>query len=298
MGWFKRDKPGINSPEKAADRGRRSAGLWDKCPECSEFLFRDDLDANLGVCPGCEHHFSRRPDQWIGVLLDPGSFEEHDGQLETLDPLGFKDTKKYDDRIRNLNKKRGQLSGRPVSFGVFDFRFLAGSMGSVVGEKVTRMFERAFEARCPAVLLCASGGARMQEGALSLMQMAKTSAAIARLRRAGLPYAAVLLNPTTGGVAASFAMQGDVIFAEPRALVGFAGPRVIEQTIRQRLPAGFQRSEFLLEHGMLDAIVPRSELRKTLVTVLGHLLDLPGAVSPPAATGARDGSKAPADPSS
>ena len=283
MSWFRRQEPGINDPEEAAERGKRSAGLWEKCQGCDEFLFRDDLDANLGVCPRCEHHFPRRPDQWVAMLLDPGSFEEHDGHLASLDPLGFKDSKRYDDRIKTLVRKRrikaafvsgvGALDDRAVAFGVFDFRFMGGSMGSVVGEKVSRLFERACALQCPAVILSASGGARMQEGVLSLMQMAKTSATLARLRAAGLPYVAVLLHPTTGGVAASFAMQGDVIVAEPRALVGFAGPRVIEQTLRQKLPEGFQRSEFLLDHGVIDAIVARAGLRATLVRVLDHLKD-------------------------
>ena len=281
MAWFRREEPGIKDPERAEDRGKRSEGLWIKCPGCNDLLFRDDVDANLGICTQCDHHFPRLPLQWAGLLLDPGSFESEDDHLEALDPLGFKDTKRYDDRVKVLVKKRGireafvaglgHLDGREISFGVFDFRFMGGSMGSVVGEKVARLFERSFERRAPAVVLSASGGARMQEGVLSLMQMAKTSAVLARLRESKIPFVSILLHPTTGGVAASFAMQGDIIFAEPRALIGFAGPRVIEQTIRERLPEGFQRAEFLLEHGMVDRIVPRGDLRATLSRILGLL---------------------------
>lgn len=283
MSWFRRSEPGITDPERPEDRGRRSEGLWEKCGGCTEFLYRDDLDEALGVCVHCGHHFPRTPDQWIANLLDPGSFEERDGELRALDPLTFKDRKRYDERLKVLEKKRGLteafvsgeglLGGRKICLGVFDFRFLGGSMGSVVGEKVCRLFDRAVELRCPAIILSASGGARMQEGVLSLMQMAKTSASLARLRAIPLPYLSILLHPTTGGVAASFAMQGDVIISEPGALVGFAGPRVIQQTIGQTLPEGFQRSEFLLEHGMIDAIVPRAELRTFVQRVLGHLQD-------------------------
>jgi acetyl-CoA carboxylase carboxyl transferase subunit beta len=213
--------------------------------------------------------------------LDPDSFEEFDKELEPQDPLTFSDTKKYKDRLRSTRKALeendafisgvGRIDGKPVSIGCFLFEFMGGSMGSVVGEKVTRVFERAFELKCPAIVFSASGGARMQEGIYSLMQMAKTSAAIARFRDVGQPYISVLLHPTTGGVAASFAWLGDFILAEPKALIGFAGPRVIEQTIRQRLPEGFQRSEFLLEHGMIDAIVSRKELRASLGQVISLL---------------------------
>jgi len=283
MTWFRRSEPGITDPEKVDDRGRRSEGLWEKCGGCSEFLFRDDLDAALGVCELCGHHFPRTPEQWVATLLDPGSFEPRDTELRGLDPLKFVDRKKYNERLKALEKKRGiteafvsgdgSLGGRPVCLGVFDFRFLGGSMGSVVGEKVCRLFDRAVERSCPAIVLSASGGARMQEGVLSLMQMAKTSAALATLRAVPLPYVSILLHPTTGGVAASFAMQGDVIIAEPGALVGFAGPRVIQQTIGETLPEGFQRSEFLMEHGMIDRIVPRAELREFVIRILGHLQD-------------------------
>jgi len=245
-------------------------------------MFPEDLDHSRGVCPGCGHHFSLPPDRWAGLLCDPGSFEERDAHLEPLDPLRFADTKRYSERTRALAEGRGipeafvsgigRLEGRPLALGVFDFRYLGGSMGSVVGEKVCRLFERAARTRCPAVVLSASGGARMQEGALSLMQMAKTAAVIGRFREERLPYVSVLLDPTTGGVAASLAMLGDVVLAEPRALIGFAGPRVIEQTLGEKLPEGFQRAEFLLEHGMIDAIVPRHELRGTLARLFGHLV--------------------------
>ena len=283
MSWFRRREPGITDPERLEERGRRSEGLWEKCGGCTEFLFRDDLDEALGVCGYCGHHFPRTPDQWFGMLLDPGSLEIKDAELRALDPLSFKDRKKYDERLKALEKKRGiseafvsaygLLGGRKVCLGVFDFRFLGGSMGSVVGEKVCRLFDRAVDRGCPAIILSASGGARMQEGVLSLMQMAKTSACLARLRAIPLPYISILLHPTTGGVAASFAMLGDVIISEPGALVGFAGPRVIQQTIGETLPEGFQRAEFLLEHGMIDDIVPRDELRGFVQRILGHLQD-------------------------
>jgi acetyl-CoA carboxylase carboxyl transferase subunit beta len=220
---------------------------------------------------------------WIELLVDPDSWEELDGDLVSADPLSFKDAKRYPERTRETIKKTGvndailtgtgSLEGRRLQVGVFLFRFMGGSMGSVVGEKITRMFERGADRREPIVLLSSSGGARMQEGVLSLMQMAKTVAALGRVRERGVPFVSVILNPTTGGVAASFALLGDVNIAEPRALIGFAGPRVIEQTIRQKLPDGFQTAEFLLEHGMLDLIAERHAMRATIARVLGHLLD-------------------------
>lgn len=255
-----------------------------ECPGCHAVLFRDDLDANLGVCPSCGYHLARTPELWIATLADPGSFEELDAHLEPQDPLGFSDTRRYSERLAELGERglrealvtgNCHLDGRPIGLGVFDFRFLGGSMGSVVGEKLCRLFERAIEARRPVVLLCSSGGARMQEGALSLMQMARTVAVLAELQRAGLPFLTVLLDPTTGGVAASVATLGDVVLAEPHARIGFAGPRVIEQTLGEALPPGFQRAEFLLEHGMVDAIVARGELRQTLIRLLGYLADPP-----------------------
>jgi acetyl-CoA carboxylase carboxyl transferase subunit beta len=238
------------------------------------------LEQNLMVCSHCGHHFPLLARARLATTLDPDSFEELGADLTPLDPLGFTDSKRYRDRLRTLARSLqepdafvsgvGQIHGHPVAIGAFAFDFMGGSMGSVVGEKVTRLFERAYEQRTPAVIFCASGGARMQEGILSLMQMAKTSAAIARFRECRKPYISVLCHPTTGGVAASFAWLGDVILAEPKALIGFAGPRVIEQSIRQKLPEGFQRSEFLLEHGMIDSIVPRKEMRDRI----GQLLNL------------------------
>jgi acetyl-CoA carboxylase carboxyl transferase subunit beta len=254
-------------------------GLWAKCESCDEIIYRQELEKNWMVCPHCEHHHPWTARSRLGGLLDPDSFEEFDKELEPQDPLGFADSKKYKDRLKSTRKSLGEpdafisgvgrIEGHQVSVGCFVFEFMGGSMGSVVGEKVTRVFERAHELKCPALLFQASGGARMQEGIFSLMQMAKTSAAIARFRSGNKPYISVLLHPTTGGVAASFAWLGDIILAEPKALIGFAGPRVIEQTIRQKLPEGFQRSEFLLEHGMIDAIVHRKDLRAKLGQLLG-----------------------------
>ena len=232
------------------------------------------------VCPKCEHHFRLSVDQRLGLLCDQGSFEEFDRELRSSDPLGFRDQLRYKERLKKAEKRtgnadavrtgKGRMNGRPVFLGVFDFFFMGGSMGSVVGEKLTRMVEAATKERKPAIIVSASGGARMQEGIYSLMQMAKVSAAVERHGSQGLPYVSVLTDPTTGGVAASFAMQGDVIVAEPGALIGFAGPRVIEQTIRRKLPEGFQRAEFLLEHGMVDLVVPRGDLKHSL----SHVLDL------------------------
>ena len=274
--WFRRRPSG---PEKS-DRRKVTVpeGLWIKCNNCSEIIYSKEIDRNLKVCPKCEYHFRITARQRIDLLVDPGTFKEFDSQIHSEDPLQFKDSQKYRDRIKAAVKKTGltdavisgtsTLEGIPIVLTVFDFFFMGGSMGSVVGEKITRAVEKAVELECGIIIISSSGGARMQEGALSLMQMAKTSAALARLRREGLPFISVLTDPTTGGVTASFAMLGDVNLAEPKALIGFAGPRVIEQTIRQELPEGFQRSEFLLEHGMIDGIVNRKELKKTLVILL------------------------------
>lgn len=272
--WFSK-KPRIAQVDPVDDDSKsapsRMEGLWVKCDSCGEILYRADLEKQLNVCPACSFHLGWPARQRLASLLDGGVFEEHDTGLEPLDPLGFSDSKKYKDRLRVTRKNLGEhdafisglgkIDGAQVSLGCFVFEFMGGSMGSVVGEKVTRVFERAFDLKCAAIVFSSSGGARMQEGIFSLMQMAKTSAAIARFRAVKKPYISVMLHPTTGGVAASFAWLGDVIFAEPKALIGFAGPRVIEQTIRQKLPEGFQRSEFLLEHGMIDAIVHRKDLR-------------------------------------
>ena len=277
MAWWRRKHESVEKP-MGEDKVSVPAGLWNKCPQCGEITYTEELIENLRVCPVCEYHQPMPTHERIAAMLDPGSWEEHDLDLRSVDPLGFVDQKPYASRLEAAVKKTsrpdafvsgtGQMGRIPVSVGFFAFEFMGGSMGSVVGERCTRVFERALERRCPAVVFSASGGARMQEGILSLMQMAKTSAARARLREEGLPYISVLLHPTTGGVAASFAFLGDVILAEPKALIGFAGPRVIQQTIGQELPEGFQRSEFLIEHGMIDRIVSRLEMRTQLATVL------------------------------
>ncbi|HEY8427438.1 MAG TPA: acetyl-CoA carboxylase, carboxyltransferase subunit beta [Sandaracinaceae bacterium] len=280
MAWFRKRRGGVDAAEKRT----LGKGVFRKCEACNVTLRAEDFTENNEVCPECGHHYRLSGEAWVDLLLDPGSFEELDTGLVSADPLGFVDEKRYPDRIEATRKKtglddammvgRGTIEGRPLQFGAFLFRFMGGSMGSVVGEKITRMFERGIERKEPVVLLSSSGGARMQEGVLSLMQMAKTVGALRRLREeARQPFVSVLLNPTTGGVAASFALLGDVNIAEPRALIGFAGPRVIENTIRQKLPEGFQRSEFLLEHGMIDIIAERREMRSVIARVLSHLLD-------------------------
>ncbi|MCB1007978.1 MAG: acetyl-CoA carboxylase carboxyltransferase subunit beta [Acidobacteria bacterium] len=280
MAWFKKDKkPKAIRSER--DRSVVPEGLWTRCDGCREIVYTKELDKNLRICPKCGHHFRIDPAARIALLLDEESPRELFTRVAPGDPLEFVDTKRYVDRLRAYQKAlgvrdavvvvEGRLAGRPVVLAVMDYRFMGGSMGSVVGEKITRAAERALEHEQPLVVVSASGGARMQEGALSLMQMAKISAALGRLRAAGIPFLSVLTDPTTGGVTASFAMLGDLNIAEPGALIGFAGPRVIEQTIRQSLPDGFQRSEFLLEHGFLDLIVPRSELKETLARCLTHL---------------------------
>jgi acetyl-CoA carboxylase carboxyl transferase subunit beta len=281
--WFQK-KPKISTqPDAGADdeASRRMEGLWVKCDECGEILLREELEKNQSVCPSCNHHMAWGARARLAALLDEGTFEEFDADLEPVDPLGFADSKKYKDRLKATRKKLGEndgfvagvgeIDGRKVSLGCFLFEFMGGSMGSVVGEKITRVFERGTQLQLPTVVFSASGGARMQEGIFSLMQMAKTCAALNRFREVRQPYISVLLNPTTGGVAASFSWLGDVILAEPKALIGFAGPRVIEQTIRQKLPEGFQRSEFLLEKGMIDAIVHRKDLRARISQLVGLL---------------------------
>ena len=277
MAWFGKQRASVDASEKRTI-GR---GVFRRCDECGVTLRAEEFTENNEVCPECGHHYVMSTEAWIELLLDPGSFEELDLGLVAGDPLKFNDSKPYPQRVRETRKKTGvedammvgggTIEGRPVQLGAFVFRFMGGSMGSVVGEKIARMFERATELKQPAILLSSSGGARMQEGVLSLMQMAKTVSALGRLRALGLPFVSVLLHPTTGGVAASFALLGDVNIAEPKALIGFAGPRVIENTIRQKLPEGFQRSEFLLDHGMIDIIAQRREMRATIARVLGHL---------------------------
>ena len=253
-------------------------GLWSKCPECSLVVYRKDLVANASVCKGCGHHNRIDSPERIALIADPGSFEPMDTGLSPTDPLAFKDRRSYADRIRDSQRSTGlrdavvtgicRTSGLPLALGVMDFRFMGGSMGSVVGEKLTRLIETATARRIPVLIVCASGGARMQEGMLSLMQMAKISGALERHRQAELLYLPLLTYPTTGGVTASFAMLGDLILAEPKALIGFAGRRVIEQTLREKLPEGFQTAEYLRDHGFVDAIVDRTEFKATLASLL------------------------------
>jgi acetyl-CoA carboxylase carboxyl transferase subunit beta len=253
-------------------------GLWSKCPECSLVVYRKDLVANASVCKGCGHHNRIDSPERIALIADPGSFEPMDTGLSPTDPLAFKDRRSYADRIRDSQQSTGlrdavvtgicRTSGLPLALGVMDFRFMGGSMGSVVGEKLTRLIETATARRIPVLIVCASGGARMQEGMLSLMQMAKISGALERHRQAELLYLPLLTYPTTGGVTASFAMLGDIILAEPKALIGFAGRRVIEQTLREKLPEGFQTAEYLRDHGFVDAIVDRTEFKATLASLL------------------------------
>jgi len=279
--WWSRPKSKMR-PEVAAKTKRSvPSGLFQKCDDCGETVPSGQVKEAQWTCPKCGFHFVMPTEERIKITVDEGSFVEEDRTIQPTDPLAFRDSKRYGDRLRAAQKQvgvadafregRATIDGRPVSIGFFVFEFMGGSMGSVVGEKITRLFERALEGRMPAIILNASGGARMQEGILSLMQMAKTTAALARLKEAGLPYISVLLHPTTGGVAASFAMLGDVIVAEPKALIGFAGPRVIEQTIRQKLPEGFQRSEFLLQHGMVDSIVKRKDTKEMLGRLVSRL---------------------------
>ncbi len=277
MNWLKKAKQGIKTWRKK----EVPDGLWEKCPSCGEILYRKELLRQRSVCPKCEYHFRINASAYIDILADEGSCTETETAMSSADPLGFKDSRKYSDRLNGATKKTGRNSaiitgtatveGNPVALAILDFSFLGGSMGSVVGEKIRRVADVAIENRLPLLILSASGGARMQESILSLMQMAKTSAAVAAVSRARLPYISILTNPTTGGVAASFAFQGDVIIAEPKALVGFAGPRVIRETVGEELPEGFQRSEFLLEHGMIDMIKNRRELKKALGFVLDSL---------------------------
>ena len=254
--------------------------MWLKCNHCREIVYRKEVDRNNKVCPKCDYHFPISVMERIGLLVDLGTFKEWDTDLEAKDPLSFQDTKSYKERVKAQQEKTGRkdalvigegmIDGRRMVLCVFDFSFMGGSMGSVVGEKFCRAIDRALEARLPVILVTSSGGARMQEGILSLMQMAKTSAAVAKLSEAKLPFISILADPTFGGVTASIAMLGDVIIAEPKALIGFAGPRVIEQTIKQQLPDQFQRAEFLLEHGMIDMIVERKQLKDTLSTLVNH----------------------------
>jgi acetyl-CoA carboxylase carboxyl transferase subunit beta len=288
MAWFKKArKPIAPAKDKAS---RVPEGLWVKCPECSQIIYNKDLATNLSVCPKCAHHFRVTSAERLKMLFD-GEWIEHDANLTSTDPLNFTDTKAYkarlDASIASTGMKdavvvaSGTIDGIPTMVAAMEYGFIGGSMGVVVGEKIARAIERAIEQRMPVVIVCCSGGARMMEGALSLMQMAKICGALARLDRARLPYISVLTDPTTGGVTASFAMLGDLNIAEPKALIGFAGPRVIEQTIRQKLPEGFQRSEFLLEKGMLDLVVDRREMKSLISSALRFMGAKAVPVPPP-----------------
>ena len=275
MAWFRREKQKLQPGEGSR---LRTEGLWTKCEGCRQIIWKKDLESNWQVCPKCQYHFRLDARARLRLLMDDERWTEHDGGIETSDPLEFVDLKPYADRVAAAQKAtnlkdaviaaEGRMDGIPVLVCSMEYAFIGGSMGSVMGEVITRAVERACQNKVPLLVVSASGGARMMEGTVSLMQMAKVSAALAKLDEARIPFISLLTDPTTGGVTASFAMLGDLNIAEPGALIGFAGPRVIEQTIRQKLPAGFQRSEFLLEHGMLDAIVPRMELKAFLTRSL------------------------------
>ena len=277
MSWFKRDPNTQPAPDNA-EKTVRTEGLWLKCDGCKEIIWKKDLELTLNVCGKCGYHFRLDARGRMAMLFDEGKYQELDAQLSSSDPLEFVDQKPYKDRLKAMQKATemrdalisgtGLLAGRPVNICAMEPKFIGGSMGAVMGEKITRAVEHSIAARMPLIVISASGGARMQEGAVSLMQMAKISAALMRLDEAGIPYISVLTDPTTGGVTASLAMLGDLNIGEPGALIGFAGPRVIEQTIRQKLPEGFQRSEFLLKHGMLDAVVPRGEMKAWIAKAL------------------------------
>ena len=273
MAWFTRQKPSFeDEPPKDSERSVRTEGLWQKCDACEQIIWRKAVEENLEVCPKCGQHFRIGSTERLTQLFDEGQYTTHDDSLQSSDPLHFVDSKSYVKRLEDTRTATqmpdavlcasGLLNGMQVEICALELKFIGGSMGAVVGEKITRSIERCIQNKTPLVIVSASGGARMQEGAISLMQLAKLSAALMRLDEARLPYISVLTDPTTGGVTASFAMLGDLNIAEPKALIGFAGPRVIEQTIRQKLPEGFQRSEFLVEHGFLDAVVPRAELKQ------------------------------------
>jgi len=278
MPWFKRSKQNI-----AEDTQHKElpAGLWEKCPSCGEIIHKKQLEINLWTCLKCDYHFRISSLEYVAIIFDKGSFKEMDKKMRSADPLNFVDTKKYTERISSTIKKldlyvairtgTGKIDGREVAFACMDFQFIGGSMGSVVGEKVARAADKAYKNKMPLIIISSSGGARMMEGAFSLMQMAKTSARLARLAEEKIPYISILTDPTTGGTTASYAMLGDINIAEPKALIGFAGPRVIKQTIGKDLPEGFQRSEFLVEHGFVDFISHRKDLRENLIKVLDLL---------------------------
>jgi acetyl-CoA carboxylase carboxyl transferase subunit beta len=275
MPWFRRSKDNISPESQKLDL---PDGLWEKCPGCGEIIHKKQLESNLWTCLKCEHHFRIGSEEYINILLDKGSFKELYKKMRSSDPLKFVDTKKYKDRLYATVKTlklheavrvgTGRMNERQIAFGCMDFKFIGGSMGSVVGEKIARITDKAFKSKIPLVIVSSSGGARMMEGAYSLMQLAKTSSRLARLADARIPYVSVITDPTTGGTTASYAMLGDVNIAEPKALIGFAGPRVIKQTIGKDLPEGFQRSEFLLEKGFVDIISSRQNLKETISNVL------------------------------
>jgi acetyl-CoA carboxylase carboxyl transferase subunit beta len=283
MPWFRKQKDRKSEPVPVEERRVKTENVFVKCEECDAPLYKRDLEESLQVCPHCNYHFRLDAPSRLALLFDDKTYEELDAEVISLDPLEFVDTKPYPERLKQAQRVsglpeaiisgRGKVGGHTVFAGAMDMLFIGGSMGSAVGEKITRLIEGALRERAAVVIFAASGGARMQEGALSLMQMAKISAALAQLDEARLPFISVLTDPTTGGVTASFAMLGDVIIAEPKALIGFAGPRVIEQTIRQKLPKDFQRSEFLLEHGMIDAIIDRRELRAHIIKLLSFMMN-------------------------
>jgi len=276
MAWFKKEKDTISKKVKIPE------GLWVKCDSCKEIVYRKEVEKNLKICPKCNYHFRISARERISLLVDKDSFTEIGKNLTSQDPLNFKDQMSYRERLKEAEKKSGVheaaiagealVGGYPVKLIVLDFAFMGGSMGSVVGEKFTMVTEKALEENLPLISIASSGGARMQEGILSLMQMVKTSAVIAKFKESNMPYISILADPTFGGVTASFAMLGDIIIAEPRSLIGFAGPRVIEQTIKQQLPEDFQRAEFLLQHGMIDMVVNRKELRETIIKLLSMIV--------------------------
>ena len=284
MAWFRRNKPKIEGQPDDEERKVLTEGIFVKCPECENALYKRELIESLQVCTHCAYHFRWGARERLDTLFDDGRYEKLDEEVTSSDPLDFVDSKPYKERIEAAKKSsglpeaivsgKGMIGGYLTYAGAMDMAFIGGSMGSAVGEKITRLIERAIETRGAVVIFSASGGARMQEGTFSLMQMAKISAALARLHDARLPFISILTDPTTGGVTASFAMLGDVNLAEPKALIGFAGPRVIEQTIRQKLPKGFQRSEFLLEHGMIDRVVDRREMRQTIIRMLDFMMNV------------------------
>jgi acetyl-CoA carboxylase carboxyl transferase subunit beta len=281
MAWFTRQKSGAEGGD--GEKRVRTEGLWLKCESCGQIIWKKALDENQQVCPRCEHHFRLDARARLANLFDDGAYHEHDAELTSTDPLNFEDSRKYTERLASMQEATsmsdalvsgtGTLEGRAVNICAMELKFIGGSMGAVVGEKITRSIERSMRDKQPLIIVSASGGARMQEGAISLMQLAKISAALMRLDDAQVPYISVLTDPTTGGVTASFAMLGDLNIAEPGALIGFAGPRVIEQTIRQKLPEGFQRSEFLLEHGFLDAVVKRADMKHYIAQALSFFCD-------------------------